>query len=106
LRLVKANEAAASIEGNRSFRFQNGYDSLVQALRAEAESHGAVFHLNKTVTSILWQGTQVEVRTSVTRRFMTRLLLSITLPLGILQASKTTEEFSRPRTPGRKTVGD
>jgi len=83
--LVKANEAAASIEGNRSFRFQNGYDSLVQALRADAESHGAIFHLNKTVTSIFWQGTQVEVRTSGPDVYDASAAL-ITLPLGILQA--------------------
>jgi len=83
--LVKANEAADSIEGNRSFRFQNGYDSLVQALRAEAESYGASFHLNLTVTAIHWQGMQVEVRTSGADVYEASAAL-ITLPLGILQS--------------------
>jgi monoamine oxidase len=82
--LVKANQAADSIEGNRSFRFQNGYSSLVQALRAEAESYGASFHLNTTVTAIHWQGMQVEVRTSGNIYEASAAL--ITLPLGILQS--------------------
>ena len=83
--LVKANEAADLIEGNKSFRFQDGYDSLVQALRAEAESYGASFHLNLTVTAIHWQGMQVEVRTSGADVYEASAAL-ITLPLGILQS--------------------
>jgi monoamine oxidase len=83
--LIKANEAAESIDGNRSFRFQNGYDSLVQALRAEAESYGATFHLNTTVTAIHWQGMQVKVITSGADVYEASAAL-ITLPLGILQS--------------------
>jgi len=83
--LVKANEAADSIEGSRSFRFQNGYGSLVQALRAEAESYGAIFQLNTTVRAIHWQGIQVEVKTSGAGVYEASAVL-ITLPLGILQA--------------------
>ena len=83
--LVKANEAADSIDGNRSFRFQNGYGSLVQALRAEAESYGAIFQLNTTVRAIHWQGIQVEVKTSGAGVYEASAVL-ITLPLGILQA--------------------
>jgi len=85
--LVKANEAAASIEGNRSFRFQNGYGSLVQALCAEAESYGATFYLDTTITAIHWDGMQVEVRTSDADVYEASAAL-ITLPLGILQARK------------------
>ena len=83
--LVKANEAADPIEGNKSFRFQDGYDPLVQALRAEAENYGASFHLNITVTAIHWQGMQVEVRTSGADVYEASAAL-ITLPLGILQS--------------------
>jgi monoamine oxidase len=85
--LVKANEAADSIEGNKSFRFQNGYGSLVQALGAEAESYGAMFQLNTTVTAIHWQGIQLEVRTSGADVYEASAVL-ITLPLGILQARR------------------
>lgn len=83
--LVMANEAADSIEGDESFRFQNGYDSLVQALRAEAKSYGATFHLNTVVTAIQWQNRKVEVRTSPQDTYEASAVL-ITLPLGILQS--------------------
>jgi monoamine oxidase len=82
--LVKANDAADSIDGDESFRFQNGYDSLVQALRAEAESYGATFHLNTIVTSIHWQGQQLEVMTSEQNVYSASAVV-ITLPLALLQ---------------------
>lgn len=82
--LVKANEAADSIDGNESFRFQNGYNSLVRALHAEAESYGATFHLKTIVTAIDWEGTHVEVRTSESEIHQARAAV-ITLPLGVLQ---------------------
>lgn len=83
--LVKANEAADSIEGDESFRFQDGYCSLVQALRAEAESHGATFHLNRVVKTINWQKQHVELVTSEGANYKASAML-ITLPLGVLQA--------------------
>ena len=83
--LVKANEAADSIDGDESFRFQNGYDSLVHALNAEAESYGATFQLNTIVTSIHWQREQLEVMTSERRAYRATAGV-ITLPLGVLQA--------------------
>jgi len=52
--LIAANEAAETIDGDTAFRFERGYDSLMQALRAEAESYGAVFHLNTVVEEISW----------------------------------------------------
>ena len=54
--IVKANEAADSIDGENSFRFLDGYDALMQALWAEAESHGATLHLNTVVKEIHWNG--------------------------------------------------
>ena len=85
--LVKANEAAHSINGNESFRFQNGYASLVQALRGAAETYGATFHLNTNVTAINWQGNQVEViaESASGRSTYQASALVITLPLGVLQ---------------------
>src|SRR5437870_11640494 len=52
--IVKANEAADSIDGENSFRFLDGYDALMQALWAETESHGATLHLNTIVKEIHW----------------------------------------------------
>ena len=59
--LIVFNEASGSIKGDTSFRFENGYDSLMQALRAEAESYGARFHLKTIVKKIHWIGNEVTV---------------------------------------------
>ncbi len=84
--LVKANEAANSIGGDEAFRFVNGYDSLMQALQVDAESHGATFHLNTIVKQIHWQN-DVEVhcqRAGGDMQFKASTAI-ITLPLGVLQ---------------------
>ncbi len=87
--LIKANEAADSIEGNKSFRFLNGYDSLVQALLAEAESHGATILLNTTVKEIRWRGDGVEAGCAHGKRegSIAAARAIITLPLGVLQTT-------------------
>ena len=59
--LVAANEAADEIDGDRSFRLERGYDGLMQALRGEAESNGALFQLNTIVKSIQWSTKRVTV---------------------------------------------
>lgn len=57
---------------------------MVQALRAEAESYGAAFHLDKIVTAINWQGSKVEVKTLAQDTYEASAAI-ITLPLGVLQ---------------------
>ena len=87
--LIVFNEASDSIEGDTSFRFENGYDSLMQALRAEAESYGARFHLNTIVRKIHWIGNEVTVvcepaaESHVTEYSASTIV--ITVPLSILQ---------------------
>ena len=95
--LVKANEAADSIEGDKSFRFLDGYDSLVQALWAEAESYGATIHMNTVVKEIHWR----ELSSSSQRTadnivceqddrevsFNSSCAI-VTLPLGVLQTNQ------------------
>lgn len=89
--LVKAGEAADEIDGNKAFRLIDGYDSLMQAMRADAESHGAKFHLNTVVKEIRWESAGVEVRTGnagaspATTGTFTAAAAIITLPLGVLQ---------------------
>src|SRR5436305_458108 len=82
--LIAFNEASDSIDGDNSFRFENGYDSLMRALRAEAESCGARFHLNTIVTEILWSGEEVTVLCEPTAEYSASTIV-ITVPLGILQ---------------------
>src|SRR5205809_369280 len=50
--LTRENEASAEIDGDKTFRFLTGYDSLAHALRVEAEARGAITHLNAIVKEI------------------------------------------------------
>jgi monoamine oxidase len=92
--IVKANEAADAIDGDESFRFLNGYDSLMQALWGEAESLGAELSLNTIVKEIHWSGasnpladrvTIVCERNNQSDTFTAGCAL-ITLPLGVLKS--------------------
>ncbi|HEU5238139.1 MAG TPA: NAD(P)/FAD-dependent oxidoreductase [Pyrinomonadaceae bacterium] len=87
--LVKANEAADSIDGDEAFRFENGYDSLMQALRAEAESYGATFHLNTIVNAVNWHSEPAEVitKSDSEHRSFEAAVVVVTLPLAILQTA-------------------
>ena len=87
--LIEANKAADSIDGDIAFRFVSGYETLMNALRAEAESYGAKFHLSTAVKQVDWRGAEIEVvgegeSTSETFRASSAI---ITLPLSILKKS-------------------
>jgi monoamine oxidase len=89
--IVKANEAANSIDGDQSFRFLDGYDSLMKALWAEAESHGAELHLKTIVKEIKGRGDLKSVQILCdsdhgSTTFSAERAL-ITLPLGVLQSN-------------------
>jgi monoamine oxidase len=90
--LVAANEAAEAIEGDTAFRFERGYDSLMQALRAEAESCGAVFQVNTVVEEISWGANTptvlckpAGVTDPAARIEFSAAAIIITVPLKILQ---------------------
>ncbi len=109
--LIEANKAADSIEGDRAFRFVNGYESLMNALRAEAESYGAKFYLNTAVRDVDWPGEEIEVtcETATGSRTFRAPSAVITLPLGVLQASVERRNHLRfvPELPAakRKAIG-
>ena len=86
---IKANEAADAIEGDKSFRFLDGYNALAQALRAEAEANGAMIHLNTVVKEIRWSGDGVEAICEGDNgdSSVAAFRAIITLPLGVLQTS-------------------
>ena len=88
--LVKANEAAEEIEGDQMFRFLDGYDSLVQALWAEAESYGATIHLNTVVKEIHWSDDRVEAvcEDDEGANSFAASCTIVTLPLGVLQINR------------------
>jgi len=88
--IVKANEAADEIEGHKMFRFLDGYDSLMQALWAEAESYGATINLKTIVKEIHWSGDRVEAvcEDDDGEKSFAASYAIITLPLGVLQTSR------------------
>lgn len=102
--LVVFNEASDSIDGDASFRFENGYDSLMQALRAEAESYGARFHLNTIVKKIHWASDEVRVNSEPAAEYSAASVI-VTVPLSILQrGSSDGVVFFVPDLPASKQV--
>ena len=87
--LVKANEAADDIDGDKAFRLIDGYDSLMQAMRSEAESHGVEFHLNTIVKEINWQADKIELSCEAdgSRIEFTTSAVILTLPISLLKMS-------------------
>ncbi|HYW73444.1 MAG TPA: NAD(P)/FAD-dependent oxidoreductase [Pyrinomonadaceae bacterium] len=88
--LVAANEAADSIDGDRSFRLERGYESLLQALRGEAESYGTVFQLQTRVSEIHWSNNPLTVIAAGSAKTDERIAypaaaVIVTVPLSILQ---------------------
>jgi monoamine oxidase len=86
--LIKANAAEEEIDGGHSFRVLDGYDVVTETLRAEAQAHGAVVHLNTTIKELRWQSNQVEAVCIADKRLQVfhGSQAVITLPLGVLQA--------------------
>ena len=87
--LVLDNEAAAEIDGDNAFRLIDGYDSLIQALRAEAESRGAQFHFNTIVKEIRWAEAQTRLacaQPGAPIEFAASHVI-VTLPISLLKQS-------------------
>jgi monoamine oxidase len=86
--LIKANEAADEIDGDKSFRVLDGYDTITQTLRAQAEASGAIIHLNTVVKELHWSPKSVNA-VCISGGHEAKIEASravITLPLGVLQA--------------------
>lgn len=90
--LIAANDGADSIDGDRSFRLERGYDSLMQALRGEAETCGASFQFNRVVDEIRWASNTTTVvcqpadgNDADGRCDYSAKTIIVTVPLAILQ---------------------
>ena len=84
--LAEDAQAAAAIDGDRSFRVLNGYDAVVNNLLGGLESK---LLLNCVVEGIEWKRGQVRAHTRSTltnnhRSFSARHVV-VTVPLGVLQ---------------------
>ena len=77
--LAKDAQASDSIDGDRSFRIFNGYDSIPRRLLGTGE-----VRLNTVVEKIEWTSGGVSVRTR-DQMFKSRRAI-VTVPLGVLQA--------------------
>ncbi|HEY8187965.1 MAG TPA: NAD(P)/FAD-dependent oxidoreductase [Pyrinomonadaceae bacterium] len=86
--LIKAKEAEDQIGGDTGFRILGGYDVVIEALRDEAQAHGAIVHLNTIVKELRWARNQVEVVSIADKRMQifTASRAVITLPLGVMKA--------------------
>ncbi|HEV2423539.1 MAG TPA: NAD(P)/FAD-dependent oxidoreductase [Terriglobia bacterium] len=86
------SRAQQAIDGDRAFRFRQGYDRLAEWLRQESVAQGATLRLNTVATAVEWQRGKATVaardatKASPEQTFRTDRVI-ITLPLGVLQAA-------------------
>jgi len=85
--LIKANEAAAEVEGDNSFRVLDGYVRVAEYLRQEAERAGASVHLDTPIDRIDWTRNQVRAISGARQMTFDGTRVVITLPIGVLQAN-------------------
>lgn len=82
--LVQGEQAAASIDGERQFRFPGGYGGFVKALAASVHAERVHLRTGTVVTRVEWQPGNVSVETG--RERWKAPAAVITLPLGVWQA--------------------
>lgn len=83
--LRQNNQAAAKIDGDRTFRILNGYDSVVTFLLRSIPHWQAVVQLNSIVERVQWSRGDVTVFYQANREVRCKQLI-LTVPLGVLQA--------------------
>jgi monoamine oxidase len=88
--LAKQQKAEDAIEGDRSFRVEDGYSALASYLLKKFEEAGGSLYLSTLVEAVTWQKGNVRVEArgaSDAQRisFASRQCV-VTLPLGVLQA--------------------
>ena len=88
--LVRAEEAADRVGGDRSFRVTAGYSRVAEWLSEEVSARGGRVHLNTVAREVRWGRRRVEVDARHTGEggevVYTAGRAVITLPLGVLQA--------------------
>jgi monoamine oxidase len=86
--LNRTNEAAESIEGDKSFRILGGYDELPKAMLSCLNSDLTILNLGAIVEEVCWEEGSVEV-VAVREQHVSRLRAPtaiLTLPLGVFKA--------------------
>ncbi len=80
--LIKSNRAEEQIDGDRQFRFERGYQPLVELL---ASGLSSPVQLRAEVSGITWKTDDVQVQTTGGQTYQAHRTL-ITVPLGVLKA--------------------
>jgi hypothetical protein len=87
--LAAQEEAAGRIEGDRTFRLEGGYASLLDVLREEIRPKRVRFRLGTAVEEVRWRPGHVEARARIAGRVPLTVeapRASVTIPLGVLQS--------------------
>jgi monoamine oxidase len=86
--LVRSRKAEEEVEGDHSLRFTQGYEVLLQVLKASLPSNLVDIRLSTVVHAVRWAKDQVSVQAQTggtTAEFVAQRVI-ITLPLGVMQA--------------------
>ncbi|PWT89541.1 MAG: hypothetical protein C5B55_11220 [Blastocatellia bacterium] len=59
--LIKANEAADDVHGDKMYRIADGYEGIAQWLLHQAQANNSVLRLNTRVNELRWRSGNVEV---------------------------------------------
>jgi monoamine oxidase len=81
--LIETTEAEERIDGERSSRFVDGYESLVRSVEEGIDRNHAEILLNSAVTAVQWNPGSVRVRTNAQEYHAPRAVIAV--PLSILK---------------------
>ena len=84
--LIKSDAADEQIEGDRQFRFAEGYESLVKAISRRINWKCCELRLGVQATEIHWEAKRVLCKTSAGDEVQAAQAI-ITVPLGVLKAA-------------------
>jgi monoamine oxidase len=106
--LVKEMRAEEKIQGDRTFRAQNGYADVVEIFHEQSKDAGVSLQSNTVVESIHWRPGNVEIaaRSSNGSQTFSAPRVLITVPLGVLQGGPGENGAIRfvPKLPDQKQV--
>lgn len=110
--IQRAERAAALIEGERAFRFPNGYNQIPEHLHAQCAARAVEFRLGCAVKTVRWQNGTVEIEVfeqsdDQTKIFKARRAV-VALPLGVLKAepAQTNRVLFEPALDAKKSALD
>lgn len=89
------SRAQQAIDGERAFRFRQGYDCLAKRLWQECVERCAALHLNTVATAVEWERGKATVVARDAAKASPQQIYNadrvvITLPIGVLQAARDT----------------